>query len=233
MQLRRALPWIALLLLAAVIGWRTLRSGPTDEPVAPPAASSAGAASTAPDERDDEGDDDERDDEARAPVAKVGGGAAAAATAAAGAAPVPANAAAAATAAASGSAQPPTGSPTPSATPPGNAPVEGETGTTSGLRDRTGWGEALLQQLDRELMSLATECIEMAKARNPRLEGMLALDLSLVPTEPGKAIVESVKEASYNQVRDPELVECLRQSSFALEGLDAPYNFTLSMPIKP
>jgi hypothetical protein len=225
MQHRRALPWIALLLLAAVIGWWITHRGRAEDPAPPPAASSASAASAALDQSDD-GDADERYTEDGAPVAKARSGAAGV-----GAALSSPQAGAPGATSASGSAPPPTASPAPSSTPPGSAPIEGEPGTTSGLRDRTGWGKALLQQLDRELMPMAAECIEMAKARNPRLEGMLALDLSLVPTEPGKAIVESVKEASYNQVRDPELVECLRQSSFALEGLDAPYNFTLSMPV--
>jgi hypothetical protein len=154
--------------------------------------------------------------------AKVGGSSGAATTAPAGApgaAPSPAPGSAGSTAAAAGASAP---------LPPAPGAAD------SGLRDRTGGrGEAIARQLNKELMPLASECIEQALARSPALEGLLALDLSLAPTEGGKALVESVVESPNNQIHDAELVECLRQSSFALEGLESSYSFQLSMPIKP
>ncbi|HMG23115.1 MAG TPA: hypothetical protein VK607_17385 [Kofleriaceae bacterium] len=100
--------------------------------------------------------------------------------------------------------------------------------------DRTGWGDASVgKQLNKEFMPLASECIDQAKARKPRLQGMLAFTMVLAPTGDGKTIVSSVKAMANNQIDDPELFECIRESSFALEGLKAPHDFTITMPIQP
>ena len=75
-----------------------------------------------------------------------------------------------------------------------------------------------------------SECIDQAKARNPRLHGTLALSMTVAPTENHKIIV-SVTPARGNQIDDPELLECIRESSFSVEGLKAPHDFQVSMLI--
>jgi hypothetical protein len=102
------------------------------------------------------------------------------------------------------------------------------------LTDRTGWGDAgVARQLNKEFMPLASECIDQAKARRPRLEGLLAFTMVVAPTEHGRVIVASLELRPDNQIEDPELFECIRESSFALDGLKAPHDFDITMPIKP
>jgi hypothetical protein len=100
------------------------------------------------------------------------------------------------------------------------------------LVDRTGWGsDRMMRQLNKELMPLVSECVEMAQARKAGLHGSLIVQVVVAPADEGNAIVAGVTPRADSQVDDPELIECIRQSSFALEGLDAPRNFDLSIPI--
>lgn len=124
------------------------------------------------------------------------------------------------------------------APPPAPATPASESGG-EGLKDKTGgWGKEIAKQLNRELMPLASECVELAQVRNPKLAGNLVVELTLAPMETpqgraaDRAFVEAVKPAANNEIHDAELLECLRQSSFALEDLKATYSFTLSIPIK-
>jgi len=121
---------------------------------------------------------------------------------------------------------------------PGRAPSSpgrsGGAGSSGELHDKTGWGDPSVgKQLNREFMPLASECIEQAVARRPGLHGVLGVTLQLSPTENGKAIVTSIKPRPDNQVDDPELFECIRESSFSLDGLKAPHDFEITMPIEP
>jgi hypothetical protein len=101
------------------------------------------------------------------------------------------------------------------------------------LTDRTGWADqGLGKQLNKEFMPLASECIDQAKARKPGLRGMLAYSMVLAPTDGGKAIVSSIRATARNEIQDPELFECIRESSFALDGLKAPHDFDITMPIE-
>jgi hypothetical protein len=119
-----------------------------------------------------------------------------------------------------------TGSPPP-ARPDDDAPA-------GKLTDRTGWGDAsVAKQLNKEFMPLASECIDQARARKPRLAGLLAFTMVVAPTENGRVIVASLKLRPDNQIEDPELFECIRESSFALDGLAAPHDFDITMPIQP
>lgn len=100
--------------------------------------------------------------------------------------------------------------------------------------DKTGWNDgSAVKQLNKEFMPLASECIEQAKARTRGLRGMLSFTMGIAPTENGRAIVASIKPRPDNQIVDPELFECVRESSFALEGLKAPHDFDITMPIEP
>ncbi|MCE9577324.1 MAG: hypothetical protein K8W52_29515 [Deltaproteobacteria bacterium] len=102
-----------------------------------------------------------------------------------------------------------------------------------GLVDRRGRNDGLGAQLNREFMPLASECIDLAQARNPALTGTLILQISLAPGDHGKAIVAAVKPRADNTIADPELLECIRESSFSLDALVSPYDFDLTMPITP
>jgi hypothetical protein len=126
-------------------------------------------------------------------------------------------------------AAPPPGAP---AVPPPAAPAAGSADAPSGgLTDKTGWADnSAIKRLNKELMPLVDECIDQAKARNPRLHGTLALSMTVAPTDNHKIIV-SVTPARGNQIDDPELLECIRESSFSVEGLKAPHDFQVSMLI--
>jgi hypothetical protein len=102
-----------------------------------------------------------------------------------------------------------------------------------GLVDRTGWNNGVGAQLNREFMPLATECVDLARARDPALHGNLIVQITVAPAEGKKVIVASVTPRADNEIVDPELLECIRESSFSLDGLDAPHGFDITMPIRP
>src|SRR5262249_6127896 len=100
------------------------------------------------------------------------------------------------------------------------------------LTDRTGWGDPSIgKQLNKEFMPLASEGIDQAKARRPALKGLLGFSVLIPRTETGKVIVPSIKLRPDNQIDDPELFECIRESSFSLDGLKAPHDFDITMSI--
>jgi hypothetical protein len=128
-----------------------------------------------------------------------------------------------------GSATPPVGAVDP-ARPALPAAGSGDS-PSGGLTDKTGWDDkSAIKQLNKELMPLVSECIDQAKARKPRLHGTLGLSMTVAPTDNNKVIV-SVKPTRANQIEDTELLECIRESSFSIEGLTAPHDFEVSMPI--
>lgn len=228
MKLRRLILPLALLLVLALVAWRLVR-GVSSAPEAPRSSSAARADAAPSGTPSPPGG-------VPAPLQAAPSGAAGEPRAAAGEPRAPERATAAA------GQRLPEVTPTSAPLPPGagsSVAASGSAAATTaakpeGLRDRTGgWGQAIVGQLNKELMPLASECIDQATARTPKLEGTLALDLVVVPVDAKRAIIESVTPSPYNQIKDDELVECIRQSSFAMEGLGAPYNFTLSMPIKP
>ena len=117
----------------------------------------------------------------------------------------------------------PSASPSPTVRPPGN------------LQDRVGGREALVQHLNHDFMPLADECIEAAQARVPDLHGMLALSIEAVADEELGAVVDVAEAAPSNQVPDPELLECIRESALSLVFppplVSGREKFQLTMPI--
>jgi hypothetical protein len=101
------------------------------------------------------------------------------------------------------------------------------------LTDRTGRGGNLAAQLNKELMPLVAECIELARERNPRLSGMLSFAVNLVPIDDSKVLVGSVELQKDNEIDDPELFECIEQSTLSIEGLETPESFAITMPLTP
>jgi hypothetical protein len=57
------------------------------------------------------------------------------------------------------------------------------------------------------------------------------VQLKLAPGENGRTVVVAVTPRQDHEIADPELLECIRESSFALEALRAPRDFDITMPI--
>ena len=126
-------------------------------------------------------------------------------------------------AAGSGSAPPPR-SPT-DPRPPGN------------LRNHLGGREALVEYLNKDFMPLASECIEEAELRSPQLAGMLAIGLETIADEQLGGVVDLAEPTPANNVMDPLLFECIRQSAFSL-ALPPPLTsgrerFQITLPVGP
>jgi hypothetical protein len=87
-----------------------------------------------------------------------------------------------------------------------------------GLVDKTGkLTEEELLVLNHELLPMISECLDQAHERDPRLKGMLAVELRFASAEELGSIIETAEPAPDNELTDEELLECVRQSSFALQ----------------
>lgn len=121
--------------------------------------------------------------------------------------------------------------PDPSNTPAPAAPAVGT------MVDKTGELGEEVRVLNEQFAPLFDECQEQAHERNPRLGGMLALSMRFASAEGIGGIIESVEPAPDNEVKDDELIECLRQSAFSIElpppstGRDT--DRELSIPVEP
>jgi len=105
------------------------------------------------------------------------------------------------------------------------------------LRNNLGGRDALVAHLNEEFMPLASECIEQAEARSPRLSGMLAIGLETIADEQLGAVVDAADPAPTNNVADPLLFECIRESALSLT-LPPPLTsgrerFELTLPVGP
>lgn len=97
-----------------------------------------------------------------------------------------------------------------------SAPSEPPPAAPPGLAKRIEGHDELLAALDRDFMPLATECIELARERDPALAGMLSLNFELVVDEQLGAIVETVEFPLEGNVADTQLHECLRESMLSM-----------------
>lgn len=82
--------------------------------------------------------------------------------------------------------------------------------------DRSGNRAYLTRVMSQELIPLADECYAMARERAPELAGMMELDVALVGDEDVGGVVESVEVSANNKIKDPELLECVRESLMAV-----------------
>lgn len=105
------------------------------------------------------------------------------------------------------------------------------------LVDRGGNHGYLLKVMNEDLMPLADECYALARADQPALAGMLVLDVEVLGDPELGGVVEAVAPGTGNEVADPALLECMRESILATTlppppqgGRDA---FSLSMPLSP
>jgi hypothetical protein len=99
---------------------------------------------------------------------------------------------------------------------PPSAPLATSPHLPGNLRDRVGGREALLRQLNIDFMPLADECIEQAQERSPGLVGMIAINLETVADKELGAVVEVAEAAPTNEIADPALLECIRESALSL-----------------
>lgn len=115
---------------------------------------------------------------------------------------------------------------------PPTANDDGDTGLTNRLGPEH---EALTKAINAELIPLTEECIELATARGPAPRGMLAIDVSAIGDEDVGAVVESVEFPEANELHDPELLECVRESSLAMNLPPPPEggrtSFTVTMRV--
>jgi hypothetical protein len=109
--------------------------------------------------------------------------------------------------------------------------------TPGDLKDRSGNHGYLLKVMNEELMPLADECYALARDTNPELEGLLVLDIDIIGDEEIGGVIEAVRPGEANELVDPNLLECMRESLFATtlpqpeeSGRDA---ISLSMPLGP
>lgn len=83
---------------------------------------------------------------------------------------------------------------------------------TGGLIDRTGNHAHLVEVMNQDLMPLADECYAMALEEQPDLAGLLVVDLEIIGEEEIGGIVESVRPGQNNELAQPDLLECVRES---------------------
>jgi hypothetical protein len=105
------------------------------------------------------------------------------------------------------------------------------------MKDKTGLMGDEVKVVNRELMPMVAECVDEAQARDPRLHGMLALGVKLASTEGVGSIFESLEPTDANEVRDPALIDCIRQSAFTV-SLPMPkanslHEGVLTIPVDP
>ena len=84
------------------------------------------------------------------------------------------------------------------------------------LNDRTGNHAYITRVFSERLMPLVDECDELARASNPKLAGMLNLNLELVGDEDIGGVIEAIEPDPSNEVTDPTMMECVRESLLAI-----------------
>lgn len=84
------------------------------------------------------------------------------------------------------------------------------------LNDRTGNHAYITRVFSEQLMPLVQECDELARASNPKLSGMLNLNLDLVGDEDIGGVIDTIEPDPSNEVTDPTMMECVRESLLAI-----------------
>ncbi|HEY6560381.1 MAG TPA: hypothetical protein VI072_24020 [Polyangiaceae bacterium] len=65
-------------------------------------------------------------------------------------------------------------------------------------------------------MPLAKGCIEQAQERTPHLSGMLWIDVEIAAAEDVGGVIDRAEPGANNDLRDTELIECIRQSALSV-----------------
>ncbi len=100
----------------------------------------------------------------------------------------------------------------PDSLPPAEDELEDPPPPTGGLLDRTGNHSYLVEVMNQDLMPLADECYAMALEEQPELAGLLVVDLDIIGEEEIGGVVESVRPGRDNELVQPDLLECVRES---------------------
>jgi hypothetical protein len=80
------------------------------------------------------------------------------------------------------------------------------------LVDRTGNHGYLMKVMNEDLIPLADECYALARETQPELAGMLVIDVEIIGDEEIGGVVETAAPGQSNELADPALVECVRES---------------------
>lgn len=119
----------------------------------------------------------------------------------------------------------------------GGAAAEEEPAAVGTMVDRSGNHGYLMKVMNEELIPLVDECYELARAGKPELAGMMVLDVQILGDEDLGGVVDSVAPANINEVDDPTMNECVRESLLSITlpappsgGRDAIW---LSVPLGP
>lgn len=94
-------------------------------------------------------------------------------------------------------------------------PGEEEAPAITPLVDRTGNHAYLARVLSEELLPLVAECEQLARARQPGLAGLLNLNVEILGDEELGGVIDSLETAADNEVVDPGMIECVRESLLA------------------
>ncbi|MBV1862238.1 MAG: hypothetical protein KUG77_27715 [Nannocystaceae bacterium] len=73
----------------------------------------------------------------------------------------------------------------------------------------------LMDAVSKDLMPLADECYEAALERDPSITGMVDINLEMVGDEDVGGIVESFELGGDNEIEDPEMIECIRETTLS------------------
>lgn len=113
---------------------------------------------------------------------------------------------------------PPTTSRTKPATTPTDEPAALPTALPTALppmQDRTGNHAYLARVLNQDLLPLVDECEQLARVKHPELAGLLNLNVEILGDEDIGGVIDALEPAANNEVADPELLECVRESLLA------------------
>lgn len=80
------------------------------------------------------------------------------------------------------------------------------------LNDRTGNHAYLVGVLNEQLMLLVDECHTLARETHPDISGMLDLNVEILGDEDIGGVIDSLEPAPTNEIADPGLLECVRES---------------------
>jgi hypothetical protein len=80
------------------------------------------------------------------------------------------------------------------------------------LTDRTGNHGYLMKVMNEDLMPLADECYALARETQPELAGMLVIDVEIIGDEDIGGVIETATPGQDNELADPALLECVRES---------------------
>ena len=83
------------------------------------------------------------------------------------------------------------------------------------MQDRTGNHAYLARVLNQDLLPLVDECEQLARVKHPELAGLLNLNVEILGDEDIGGVIDALEPAANNEVADPELLECVRESLLA------------------